>query len=1104
MYEADTISARTLARAFVRLVTVGLVVALLVGGSAVALSAVSPSSLGFAFHGQLVDQSPSPTLSPGAIAAYTMRYRNTGLAPWQRGTDRQVTLGVSGDSPKHAESGIAVGWLSTTRVAATTEDLVLPGMIGTFTFNVRAPATSGIYRVPLRPVIDGLTWLDDVPAVLALTSDLGFHSQLVGQSDHPTLKPGQTRQVTITLRNTGARTWVRGAANQQVNLGIPGDDKSSVSLGVGWPSANRVATHFEATVPPGGIATFTFTVRAPPTPGVYPLHLQAVADGVTWLDDNGLISLITVLGLTDSADKFQIPVQANPGSPSFTSTSSVDPLTATAGSAVNIKASFTSATATSAIVGVEVFAPGATTLAYQKWFDNESFAAGEKRDYTVTWPVPAAATPGGYTVNLRVFSPGWKTLLGAKQSAAQFTVSVPAAATLGPTTTATAAPGAGAAVTAPAQTTIPSAPKPRLNTNTTTGSPTVIAGGSISITTSVTSATAAAALVDVEVFSPGATSPIYQVWYDNQSFAAGETRAYPATWQVPVGMPIGTYRVSVGVYAPGWATRYSWTDTAATFSVVSSPPSPTATAVVTAPPAATTTPTPTVLPTVAPTATPAATNPVAPTPLPYPGDPTGYFDAPAANASVSGTVTVWGWAIDRNATGTTSGIDRVVLYRDGPPNVGTLIGTAAYGLARTDIGTYFGNARWTNSGWQYDWNVGNLTAGAHTLYAEMRSSITGTTKVMTQNVTVAVTGAATPPPPPPPGSVGGVAAPAQPPAAYAVPAGAVTVTTSAGLVSALAAGAPQNIVLASGIYDNGGAFQNGNGHHLYSATLGGAVLRAGLVMGGNFGPGGGSVQGVAFDVSDSSKTLLDSIIHVWGPGGRGTRILDTTFNGNNVVGSSILARQPEGLVVQRVRVRNFRVNGITVDANVQNMVMVTPVLLEDLDVANVSFAVPKSSNGTAEACVWLGNTGTVRRALIRNCAWQGLWTGTADAGSTHEDLDIDGTPTGVYVEHFTTGSTFQRMSIGTGVSTGVNCEWADPTWGSRPACVDNVIQDSTIRSSYAGVFLDQGTTRTTVRRVTFIGQTKAAIVDYLGINNAYSGNDYSGIAPGAVSVSFTH
>jgi hypothetical protein len=86
----------------------------------------------------------------------------------------------------------------------------------------------------------------------------------------------------------------------------------------------------------------------------------------------------------------------------------------------------------------------------------------------------------------------------------------------------------------------------------------------------------------------------------------------------------------------------------------------------------------------------------------------------------------------------------------------------------------------------------------------------------------------------------------------------------------------------------------------------------------------------------------------------------------------------------------------------------------------------------------------------------------------------------------------------------VICEWADPSWSSLPACADNVIQDSTLASSRIGVNLDQGTTRTTVQRVTFMGQSSAAIVDYLGINNSYNTNDYSQIAPGAVAISFAH
>jgi hypothetical protein len=64
-----------------------------------------------------------------------------------------------------------------------------------------------------------------------------------------------------------------------------------------------------------------------------------------------------------------------------------------------------------------------------------------------------------------------------------------------------------------------------------------------------------------------------------------------------------------------------------------------------------------------------------------------------------------------------------------------------------------------------------------------------------------------------------------------------------------------------------------------------------------------------------------------------------------------------------------------------------------------------------------------------------------------------------------------------------------------------VIQDSVFETGQVGVLMGWSTTRTTVRRSTFRSQYVSAITDYLGINNSYYGNDYSGILSGAVPVS---
>jgi hypothetical protein len=85
----------------------------------------------------------------------------------------------------------------------------------------------------------------------------------------------------------------------------------------------------------------------------------------------------------------------------------------------------------------------------------------------------------------------------------------------------------------------------------------------------------------------------------------------------------------------------------------------------------------------------------------------------------------------------------------------------------------------------------------------------------------------------------------------------------------------------------------------------------------------------------------------------------------------------------------------------------------------------------------------------------------------------------VYGEPFTRDSTFRRLRIGPHVRVGLTAEWADPEWDRRPASVDNLIELSRFESGLAGVYLDEGTTRTTVRRSSFANQSWAAIGDSL-------------------------
>jgi hypothetical protein len=355
-------------------------------------------------------------------------------------------------------------------------------------------------------------------------------------------------------------------------------------------------------------------------------------------------------------------------------------------------------------------------------------------------------------------------------------------------------------------------------------------------------------------------------------------------------------------------------------------------------------------------------------------------------------------------------------------------------------------------------------------------------------------------------AAGRTAPPVRParPAAYHVPRGAIRVSTSRQLHAALTSAARRTIVLAAGAYESRRPFLNPHGHRIYAARRARAVLRAGLSLGGNTGRPGALVRGVVVDIEDARRTVDGAAIAVWGIG-RDVRILDTILRGNGVVRAGISAQQPEGLEIHRVVVRRFTDFGIFVDANeLDRGPLSDPFRIRDADVAHVGRPDPGSSNGSAEACLWIGNTGSVRRARLRSCAWTGLWTGTSTDRAHVEGVDVDVAPTGVYVEHFTRDSTFRRLRIGPRVRVGLTAEWADPAWNRQPASVDNLIELSRFESWLAGVYLDEGTTRTTVRRSSFANQSWAAIGDYRGDGNAYGSNDYDGIDAGVPPVRHDH
>jgi len=93
---------------------------------------------------------------------------------------------------------------------------------------------------------------------------------------------GQTVAASITLKNTGSKTW---DSNTKLGTTQPRDRSSAFADG-SWLAPNRAA-HVTGTVPPGGTFKFSFNFHAPAKAGTYAEYFDLVQEGVAWFSDPG-------------------------------------------------------------------------------------------------------------------------------------------------------------------------------------------------------------------------------------------------------------------------------------------------------------------------------------------------------------------------------------------------------------------------------------------------------------------------------------------------------------------------------------------------------------------------------------------------------------------------------------------------------------------------------------------------------------------------------------------------------------------------------------------------------------------------------------------------
>src|SRR5437867_3201900 len=118
------------------------------------LAMAVPASAVSGYDSAYAGESAFVNISPGQTQSFQVFFANTGTTTWSRGTSTQVDLAacledkITCNAQDASEASWNSGWLSATRYASTTQTTTAPGALGTFSYNIAAPAnaTAGTYR----------------------------------------------------------------------------------------------------------------------------------------------------------------------------------------------------------------------------------------------------------------------------------------------------------------------------------------------------------------------------------------------------------------------------------------------------------------------------------------------------------------------------------------------------------------------------------------------------------------------------------------------------------------------------------------------------------------------------------------------------------------------------------------------------------------------------------------------------------------------------------------------------------------------------------------------------------------------------------------------
>lgn len=271
-----------------------------------ATTGLQPSLNGWS--AELVEKSGSAwQLNPDETVNVTLKFLNKGTTIWTRDSSNFVSLYATDGVKERSSLFKATAW-NGNAAARLKESQVRPGQIGTFAFQIKAPATAGTYNETFTLAAENAAFISGssvtLPVRVIPSATLEFVETPLPTPDAapqtptiPSVPSGPARTASLLLRSVQSMTLL-GNGRQEIQVGFKNTGEAtwstrSMRFKSLTPSSNerwaslRDESWYNTSEPvrvvgnvkPGEIGFLTFKVKAPAKKGSYKATFTLHADG---------------------------------------------------------------------------------------------------------------------------------------------------------------------------------------------------------------------------------------------------------------------------------------------------------------------------------------------------------------------------------------------------------------------------------------------------------------------------------------------------------------------------------------------------------------------------------------------------------------------------------------------------------------------------------------------------------------------------------------------------------------------------------------------------------------------------------------------------------